>query len=305
MKHKRLGFALPTVIVSSVVLLMVLVTAISATVAVRNGLQDQYYTELATAASEAGTTYATACLNKNGGQATWTDAKPLRPNTDCNGDVVGGRSAYVFESGEVRTYFSVGSPMVGASNLPISAAVKGYSEVLRSSSGVAWRVWSSDTAVALVAPNDGTPVGSYIDGAWSTPPAGYLLADGTCISTVTYANLYAVIGDTYATGTACGSNQFRLPGAQGRVLVQQSASETEFDTLGTKGGAKTHTLTIAQIPSHTHTYSTNTANAQFSVAGGTGMDIRGTNNATSGSTGGGGAHNNIQPYIVVTRAIKY
>lgn len=38
----------------------------------------------------------------------------------------------------------------------------------------------------------------------------------------------------------------------GRVLVGQDAGQSEFDTLGKTGGAKTHTLTVSEMPSHTH-----------------------------------------------------
>lgn len=314
------AFALPTVLISSVVMLMLLVTAISATVAVRNGLQDQRYTELASAAAEAGTVMATSCLNQNGGQAAWTDDQPLKPNTDCAGNVISGRSAYVLEQADVRTYFTVLKPLIGAGNVPVSAAVKGYSEVLRSSSGVAWRVWSSDTAVALSTATDGLPVGSYIDGAWTSAPAGYLLADGSAVSRTTYANLFAVIGTTYGTGD--GSTTFNLPDTRGRVPVHRSG-DTEFDVLGEKYGEKSHTQTESEMPSHHHLVFAQVNNGNWALSASTyagyarsnadtwnyGIDNGGTNvvatvGRTSGS-GGGQAFNVVQPSVVVNRAIRY
>lgn len=302
---RKPGFALPTVLLSAVVMLMILVTTVSVTTSINSGLRDQRYTELASLAADAGTVMATACLNQSGGQATWTNAKPLKPNTDCSGNVISGQSGYVLEQADVRTYFEVSQPLLGAGNVPVSAAVKGYSEVLRSSSGVAWRVWSSDTSVALVTANDGLPVGSYVEGAWTTAPAGYLLADGTAVSRTTYANLFAVIGTTYGAGD--GSTTFNLPDARGRVLVQQS-SDAEFDVMGERGGAKTHTLTIAEMPSHRHS-------AYFGVNGSTpgstpmipysAGSLVGADPYPIHAAGGGGAHNNIQPYIVVKTAIKY
>jgi hypothetical protein len=83
----------------------------------------------------------------------------------------------------------------------------------------------------------------------------------------------------------------------GRVLVGVDETDGTFASVGATGGAKTHTLTTNEMPSHTHGFSTNTANAVFTYAGGTGMDIRGVNNELTAATGGGQSHNNLQPYI--------
>lgn len=109
----------------------------------------------------------------------------------------------------------------------------------------------------------------------------------------------------------------------GKVLVSQNDADTEFDTALETGGAKTHTLTTAQIPSHDHGSTPNhshsidtrgqtatgtaaTQHATTGVAGypqlwdGTGS--QNTNSAgghTHSSVGSGASHNNLQPYIVV------
>jgi hypothetical protein len=86
----------------------------------------------------------------------------------------------------------------------------------------------------------------------------------------------------------------------GAVTVAKSA-DTEFDTIGETGGAKTHTLTVNEIPSHRHTSIANIAGVsssnQLSYGG---ADANYSNYDTS-FTGGGKAHNNLQPYIVVYR----
>ena len=88
----------------------------------------------------------------------------------------------------------------------------------------------------------------------------------------------------------------------GRVLVAKSA-DTEFDTIGETGGAKTHTLSVAQMPAHNHTYDV----AYPFVAGGASwmMPYCDTTIPYAGGTvstvGSGEAHNNLQPYIVVYR----
>src|SRR3546814_12547899 len=80
---RKQGFALPTVLLSSIMMIMILVTAVSVTTSVSNGLRDQRYTELASLAADAGTVMATACLTESGGQAHWTSVKPLKPDTAC------------------------------------------------------------------------------------------------------------------------------------------------------------------------------------------------------------------------------
>lgn len=82
----RGGFALPTVLIASVVMLTILAVSVSSVAAVRTTLKTQYYEQLAKAAGEAGVAYAKACLAKNGNVPLWTDNKPLRPSTDCAGN---------------------------------------------------------------------------------------------------------------------------------------------------------------------------------------------------------------------------
>lgn len=69
---------------------------------------------------------------------------------------------------------------------------------------------------------------------------------------------------------------------QGRVVVGRDSGQTEFDTLGETGGAKTHTLTAAEsgLPAHTHNlnqtvYTTNTG----------GLSGFGLTSVTTGSAG--------------------
>jgi hypothetical protein len=84
----------------------------------------------------------------------------------------------------------------------------------------------------------------------------------------------------------------------GRVLVGIDGSQSEFDSVNETGGAKTHTLSVSEIPAHTHTY-------EWENSGGSGYSPGAANgdsslySKTSGATGGGAAHNNLQPYIVV------
>lgn len=132
---------------------------------------------------------------------------------------------------------------------------------------------------------------------------------------------------TYWAGTtwiACGA---------GRMFVGFNGADGDFDEAGTTGGAKTHTLTDQEMPSHTHTQDAHGhtvtdpghthAQQRFPTAtgGSTGFTVdtsmsgtpaaaNATASATTGltvnnatavnqSTGGGAAHNNMPPYEVV------
>ena len=81
----------------------------------------------------------------------------------------------------------------------------------------------------------------------------------------------------------------------GRMLI--GANETY--TAGATGGAATHTLQTTEIPSHSHPYELllngAAGNWAYPLAGGSGT---GSVAATS-ATGGGGAHNNLPPYLAV------
>jgi len=94
------------------------------------------------------------------------------------------------------------------------------------------------------------PTGSINMWATTTAPTSWLLCDGTAVSRTTYAALFAVIGTTYGTGD--GSTTFSLPNLKGKVPVGRDSADASFDTMGELGGAKTHTLTSAEMPIHTH-----------------------------------------------------
>jgi len=83
----------------------------------------------------------------------------------------------------------------------------------------------------------------------------------------------------------------------GRVPVGINTADTDFNTVEKTGGAKTHTLTIAEMPSHNHTYEWPRHDAR-GAGGYTGYTINNPNPTKATiNTGGGGAHNNLQPYI--------
>lgn len=161
--------------------------------------------------------------------------------------------------------------------------------------------------------NTNTPVGCINLYAGSTAPTGWLICDGSAVSRTTYANLFSVIGTTYGAGD--GSTTFNVPNLKGKVPVGLDLNDTDFDTLGETGGEKTHTLIPDEMPSHRHNlsanYTANTAHGHYQndsyVATGIPPGQAGGTAGTPYMTnaGGDGAHNNLQPYIVMNYIISY
>ena len=123
---------------------------------------------------------------------------------------------------------------------------------------------------------------------------------------VTMSDVYPV-GSIYINATNA-NNPSSLLGfgtwvafGAGRVPVGIDATQSEFDTAEEVGGAKTHTLTTSELPSHTHNQPAGISPApnanDVDVTGGNGATLAA--NVVTDATGGGSAHNNLQPYIVV------
>jgi microcystin-dependent protein len=146
------------------------------------------------------------------------------------------------------------------------------------------------------------PCGAVLPFAGTSIPSNWLLCDGSAVSRSTYSDLFSKIGTTFGSGD--GSTTFNLPNLKGKVPVGLDASQTEFDTLGETGGAKTHTLTISEMPAHDHTGSYGQG---FSVGSSVIQGLTSNSTATQNvpSQGGGQAHNNLQPYLVLRFIIRY
>lgn len=163
---------------------------------------------------------------------------------------------------------------------------------------------------------DTVPIGSIVPFASDTIPNGWLLCDGSAVSRTTYSELFAIIGTAHGIGD--GSTTFNVPNIKGKVVVGKQQTMTpsgNFTNLGETGGEEDHTLTVDEMPSHGHDVAiavNNTvpggARYYFNSAGTTSAPISDTaawsNSLTAKATGGGQAHNNLQPYIVENYIIK-
>ena len=173
------------------------------------------------------------------------------------------------------------------------------------------------TSGQLAPAQGGVPTGAIMMWYTNTAPSGWLICNGQ--STTGYTALAAVVGAT-------------VPDMRTRVPVgRHDSAGTFFVNPGTTGGTETVTLTEAQMPSHTHIQNSHTHIQDAHSHGGViiigGISVpqgsyygsygqygtTNTNNttatnqyttATNQNTGGGQAHNNLQPYIVINYIIK-
>lgn len=148
------------------------------------------------------------------------------------------------------------------------------------------------------------PIGAIIIYAGTAALDGFLECNGQAISRTTYAELFKKIGTTYGKGDS--SSTFNLPDYSNRVPVGTSSSIS----LGKTGGEATHTLTVEEMPSHNHDFrGVNTgigSNAHMGVYPARihqDTEPNWTGNFIM-NIGGGQAHNNLQPYIVVNYIIR-
>ena len=147
------------------------------------------------------------------------------------------------------------------------------------------------------------PPGAVIPYAGSTAPDGWLLCDGRTVSRTTYAALFAVIGATYGAGD--GKTTFALPDLRGNV----PAGVTSGHALASKEGAREHTLTVEELPSHRfnysgYLYSAGAESGRIPSTSGSGVKWY-DGNALTNSIGGGKAHTNMQPTVYLNYIIKY
>lgn len=146
-------------------------------------------------------------------------------------------------------------------------------------------------------------------------PRGWAFCDGQILPINQNQSLYSLLGTTYGGD---GRTSFALPDLRGRVPIHVGRSNGgEEHTLGQKSGEETHTLATNEMPQHNHIqYASNdtadnpvptdnisarstATDPQWSTA----TNLVDMAPAMVGNTGGSQAHNNMQPYLVVSFAI--
>lgn len=172
----------------------------------------------------------------------------------------------------------------------------------------------------IVAAPNGIPTGMTIMYGGSSAPSGFLLCDGSVVAQASYPDLFAILGSSFNTGGEGGGN-FRLPDSRGRMIIGAGHGSGLTDrTVGESGGTETHLLTTAELPIHTHaktdpghthttpTYTTGTGTTHLSTHTGSSGGNTNVESKVTGlsfaNTGGGGAHENMQPSIAINFIIK-
>jgi microcystin-dependent protein len=139
-------------------------------------------------------------------------------------------------------------------------------------------------------------------------PQGWAQCNGQFLPINQNQALFSLLGTTYGGN---GSTNFALPDLRGRVPTH-TGGIGHF--LGERGGEPTHTLSISQIPQHTHvvnatsvTSNTNIPNNNVLAAGNNrytaATSLTSLQPSTVAPTGGSQAHENMQPYLTISFCI--
>jgi microcystin-dependent protein len=143
--------------------------------------------------------------------------------------------------------------------------------------------------------------------SFSFPPKGWALCNGQLLPINQNQALFSLLGTTYGGD---GRVNFALPNLQGNAPIHMGAGHT----LGERGGEQGHTLSIAEMPTHTHVAQASADNANGLVPAGN--VLAAANNlytspqqltsllpSTVANVGGSQAHLNMQPFLVLSFCI--
>jgi len=191
---------------------------------------------------------------------------------------------------------SVGSPAiargaVGTENLGVVSALTSDGDLVLTVPGAVYIQPSVVGPPSLL-----LPVGMVVPFAGyqysQTEPYGWLLCDGGAVSRTDYPLLFASLGTRYGAGN--GTTTFNLPNLINRyphgASLQTKDLENDLVGLpGSTGGEVNHTLTVAEMPAHTHTQNSHnhTQASHFHNL------IRLIVNATTGASGGTGENSGV------------
>jgi microcystin-dependent protein len=139
-------------------------------------------------------------------------------------------------------------------------------------------------------------------------PKGWALANGQLLPINQNQALFSLLGTTFGGD---GRVNFALPDLRGRTPIHVGSGHT----LGEKGGEQAHTLSIAEMPTHTHVASATNDNGSVGVptnallARATNFiyeaatNLVALNPASVTNTGGSQAHLNMQPFLTLSFCI--
>lgn len=139
-------------------------------------------------------------------------------------------------------------------------------------------------------------------------PRGWMFCEGQILPIRGNQALYSLLGTVYGGD---GKTTFALPDLRGRVPIHVSPSLP----IGTKAGEESHTLTMNEMPQHTHQVSGSSITASATspqenvwankdnLYSDNTKDIVSMNVASLSTAGGEQPHNNMQPYLPVNFGI--
>jgi len=139
-------------------------------------------------------------------------------------------------------------------------------------------------------------------------PKGWAFCDGQLLPINQNQALFSLLGTTYGGD---GRVNFGLPDLRGRVSLHMGNGHT----LGERGGEQAHTLSISEIPTHTHTLQASatpgntpisTNNVLSSAQGqlyGPAANLTSLSPGTVTNVGGSQAHLNMQPFLTLSFCI--
>ncbi len=147
------------------------------------------------------------------------------------------------------------------------------------------------------------------------PPRGWALCNGQLLPINQNQGLFSLLGTTFGGD---GRVNFALPDLRGRTPLHVGGAHT----LGERGGEQAHTLSIAEIPTHTHVANGTSAGASTNVPTGnvlgrgqtsssnpvnyyatTITNLVAMNAGSVANVGGSQAHLNMQPFLTLSFSI--